>query len=123
MFADGKGRGPHSAQRLRILLVTLITNTAVEEGWVVDASSYVTIQGLRDWFQEREDKFGKYSPQSLPLDFYVYQEDILAVAIGKKAANIIEEGLPHFLLYRHGYSLVRKRKLQNLLTLPYGLLG
>lgn len=79
---DCKGASPNSSQRLIILLVKLITIIAVEVGWVIEqTSSDGDMQDLVDWFQAPEDNFGKDYPQSLPLYFSLYQDDILAVSI------------------------------------------
>lgn len=85
-----RGSAPHSSQLLSILLVKLITHTAIEEGWGIDgASSDFRMTRLEAWCKEREHIFGNDSPQAFPVTFSVYQDGILAVAIGKKAVKQI----------------------------------
>lgn len=59
---------------------------------------------LHEWWQVREANFGQEALQSLSVGIYVYQEDILARAIGTKEAHQIDKGLPILLENRNGKS-------------------
>lgn len=94
----GRDAAPHSSQRLRLLLVKIITNATIEEGWGIEhASTDGKMINIQQWCQEREEIFGRDTPQRFTLELDVYQEDILAIAIREKAAHTIDEGLPFIL--------------------------
>lgn len=61
------------------------------------------MKNLVYWCQKREETVGEDSSHSLNLTFYVYEDDILAIEIGQKAAEKFM-GLPHLLRDRNGFN-------------------
>lgn len=48
--------------------------------------------------------FGRDIPKILPSEFFVYQDEILAITTGTKADHKIDEGLPLILEQKYGKS-------------------
>lgn len=66
------------------------------------------MQYMVKWCEDRERIFCQDTGQCLPLAFSVYQEYILAIDIGSKAANQIDEGLHLLIEKRYKVKLCAK---------------